>query len=128
VETARSRAQLGLAGLGADQATREQQLRASGMLGGFGGQEQSMAYERLKNMQAAGQIQRQLGQQGMTMGYQDFLRQQAFPREQLGMFSNLMRGLPITPGTTQASYGGASPMERMMGTGIAGVGLYNAMR
>ena len=127
IEAARSRAQLGLAGLGADQATRDQQLRAAGMLGGFGGQEQQMAYERLKNMQAAGQIQRQLGQQGLTMGYQDFLRQQAFPREQLGLFSQMLQGLPVTPGATQSVYGGPSAMERMLGSGIAGVGLYNAM-
>ena len=127
VEAARSRAELGLAGLRADQATRDQQLRAAGMLGGFGGQEQQMAYERLKNMQAAGQIQRQLGQQGLTMGYQDFLRQQAFPREQLGLFSQMLQGLPVTPGATQSVYGGPSAMERMLGSGIAGVGLYNAM-
>jgi hypothetical protein len=128
IEAQRQRAELGLRGLGADQAGTAQRLDAARMLGGFGQQQQQMDYERLQNLQAAGEIQRQLGQQGLTMGYQDFLRQQAFPREQLGMFNQMLRGLPIQPGSTQATYGGPSSMERMLGSGIAGVGLYNQMR
>jgi len=127
VEQQRAAAELGLRGLGFDQATRDQQLRAAQQLGGLGSQEQQMAYERLKSMQAAGEMQRQLQQQGLTMQYQDFLRQQAFPREQLGMFNQMLRGLPITPGTTQATYGGPSSMERLLGSGIAGVGLYRGL-
>ena len=128
VEQQRAAAELGLRGLGFDQATRAQQLQAAQQLGGLGSQEQQMAYERLRNMQTAGEIQRQLAQQGLTMGYQDFLRQQAFPREQLGMFNQMLRGLPIQPGSTTATYGGPSSMERLLGSGIAGVGLYNQMR
>ena len=128
VEQQRAAAELGLRGLGFDQATRAQQLQAAQQLGGLGSQEQQMAYERLRNMQTAGEIQRQLAQQGLTMGYQDFLRQQAFPREQLGMFNQMLRGLPIQPGTTSATYGGPSSMERMLSSGIAGVGLYRAAR
>ena len=127
VEQQRVAAELGLRGLGFDQATRDQQLRAAQQLGGLGSQEQQMAYERLSRMQAAGEMQRQLQQQGLSMQYQDFLRQQAFPREQLGMFNQMLRGLPITPGSTQATYGGPSSMERMLGSGIAGVGLYRGL-
>jgi len=127
IEAQRQRAELGLRGLGADQAGTAQRLDAARMLGGFGQQQQQMDYERLRNLQASGEIQRQLGQQGLTMGYQDFLRQQAFPREQLGMFNQMLRGLPIQPGSTQATYGGPSSMERLLGSGIAGVGLYNQM-
>ena len=122
-----AQARMGLEGLGYDQRSRAQQLQAAQQLGGLGSQEQQMAYERLKNMQAAGEIQRQLSQQGMTMGYQDFLRQQAYPREQLGFFNQMLRGLPITPGSTQATYGGPGMGERLLGAGIGSVGLYNAM-
>jgi hypothetical protein len=128
IEAQRQRAELGLRGLGADQAGTAQRLEAARMLGGFGQQQQQMDYERLQNLQAAGEIQRQLGQQGLTMGYQDFLRQQAFPREQLGMFNQMLRGLPIQPGSTQATYGGPGSMERLLGSGIAGVGLYRGLR
>ena len=127
IEAQRQRSELGLRGLQGDQAGTNQRLDAARLLGGFGQQQQDMDYTRLKNLQASGEIQRQLDQQGMTMGYQDFLRQQAFPREQLGFFNNMLRGLPITPGSTTASYGGPSSTERMLGSGIAGVNLYNAL-
>jgi len=116
-----------LRGLQGDQAGTNQRLDAARLLGGFGQQQQDMDYTRLKNLQASGEIQRQLDQQGMSMGYQDFLRQQAFPREQLGFFNNMLRGLPITPGSTTASYGGPSSAERLLGSGISSVGLYNAL-
>ena len=127
VEAQRQRSELGLRGLQGDQAGTNQRLDAARLLGGFGQQQQDMDYTRLKNLQASGEIQRQLDQQGMSMGYQDFLRQQAFPREQLGFFNNMLRGLPITPGSTTASYGGPSSAERLLGSGISSVGLYNAL-
>jgi len=127
IETQRQRSELGLRGLTADQAATNQRLDAARMLGGFGGQQQKMDYERLRNLQASGEIQRQLNQQGLSMGYQDFLRQQAFPREQLGFFNNMLRGLPITPGQSTATYGGPGTIERMLASGIGGVGLYNAL-
>jgi hypothetical protein len=116
----------------ADRAARmgigSQRLQAAQMLGGLGSQQQQMGYERLRNLQAAGEIQRQQQQQGLTMGYQDFLRQQAYPREQISFYNQILRGLPIQPGTTQATFGGPSSMERLLGSGIAGVGLYRGLR
>ena len=104
-------------------------LDAARFLGSLGGQRQDMAYNRLQNLQAAGQIQRELAQRGLDLGYQDFLRQQAFPREQLALLSAMLQGLPIQPGTTVSSFGtGPSDMQQLLGTGIGGVGLYNAMR
>ena len=123
-----SRAQLGLEGLGLDQRDRQQQLEAARVLGALGGQQQRMDIERLLNLQTAGQIRRELGQRGLDIGYQDFLRQQAFPREQLAYFSNILRGLPITPGTTTASFGQAPGFaQQALGAGIGGVGLYRAL-
>lgn len=128
VSTAADQARMMLEGYGMDQATRAQQLDAARLLGQLGGQEQQMAIDRLLNLQAAGQIQRELGQRGMDIGYEDFLRQQAFPREQLGLFSQILRGLPITPGQTTASFGAApSAYQQALGAGIGGVGLYRAL-
>lgn len=121
-------ARLGLAGLSADQAQRAQELEAARLLGGFGAQQQAMDLGRFQAQQAAGQIGRELSQRGLDVGYQDFLRQQAFPREQIAFLSNILQGLPIAPGTTQASYGmQPSNIQQALGTGIAGVGLYNAL-
>ena len=127
IESQRQRGELGLRGLAADQAGTAQRLAASRTLGGFGQQQQAMDYERLKNLQAAGQGRRQLGQQGLTMGYQDFQRQQAFPREQLGLYSTMLQGLPVTPGASYSTFGGPTGYQQMLGAGIGGVGLYNAM-
>jgi hypothetical protein len=104
-------------------------LDAGRFMGDLGAQRQQMEFDRWRNLQAAGQMQRELGQRGMDIGYQDFLRQQAFPREQLSFFSNVLRGLPITPGSTQATYGErTSPYQQALGAGIGGVGLYKALR
>tara|TARA_R110000822_G_scaffold10032_1_gene38283 strand:+ start:6881 stop:8551 length:1671 start_codon:yes stop_codon:yes gene_type:complete len=104
-------------------------LDAGRFLGDLGRQRQDMGFDRFRNLQAAGQIQRELAQRGMDVGYGDFLRQQAFPREQLSFFSNMLRGLPITPGSTQATYGReTSPYQQALGAGIGGVGLYKALR
>ena len=128
VQAAQDRAQLGLAGLQADQAARGQALDAARLLSSLGGQEQAMAFDRLQNLQAAGEIQRQLAQRGLDIGYQDFLRQQAFPREQIGFFSNILQGLPVTPGSTMASFGvGPTDAQSLLGAGIGGVGLYKAL-
>ncbi len=104
-------------------------MDAARFLGDLGAQRQQMEFDRYRNLQAAGQMQRELAQRGLDIGYQDFLRQQAFPREQLSFFSNILRGLPITPGSTQATYGErTSPYQQALGAGIGGVGLYNALR
>ena len=127
-QLAETRARLGFAGMEADRATRGQQLDASRLLGQLGTDEQRMAFERLRNLQAAGEIRRGSQQRGLDMGYQDFLRQQAFPREQLAFFSQMLQGLPVTPGTSTATLGGPSDTQQLIGAGIGGVGLYNAMR
>jgi hypothetical protein len=45
------------------------------------------------------------------------------------MFSSLLQGLPIAPGSTQATFGQQPTAEQqLLGSGIAGVGLYNALR
>lgn len=108
---------------------RQQQLAAAGQLGQLGGQGQRMAYERLRNLQASGQIQRELGQRGLDMGYQDFLRQQRFPREQLSYLSNLIQGLPLGPTYNQTTgvQGGPTGWQQALGGALGGVGLYNQM-
>ena len=115
--------------VGARERGTGMRMDAARFLGDLGAQRQQMEFDRYRNLQAAGQMQRELAQRGLDVGYQDFLRQQAFPREQLSFFSNILRGLPITPGSTQATYGErASPYQQALGAGIGGVGLYNALR
>ena len=107
----------------------QQRLASAGMLGDFVGQRQQMELERLRAMQTAGQIERELRQRGLDIGYSDFLRQQAYPRENLAFYSSMLQGIPIAPGQISQSYGITPSMtQQLLGAGIAGVGLYNAFR
>jgi len=40
----------------------------------------------------------------------------------------MLRGIPVGPGQYTAMYGNTpSPLQQMVGAGISGIGLYNAM-
>ena len=122
-------AQLGQSAYGQLLGGEQQRLASAGMLGDFVGQRQQMELERLKAMQTAGQIERELRQRGLDIGYSDFLRQQAYPRENLAFYSSMLQGIPIAPGQISQSYGITPSMtQQLLGAGIAGVGLYNAFR
>tara|TARA_R110000744_G_C19019308_1_gene524046 strand:- start:277 stop:612 length:336 start_codon:yes stop_codon:yes gene_type:complete len=93
------------------------------------GSRQAMEYDRLGQLEAAGTRRRGLAQQGLDIGYQDFTRQQAFPREQLNLYSSLLQGVPVGPGQMQATYGQQPTAgQQLLGAGVSGVGLYNAMQ
>jgi hypothetical protein len=106
----------------------QNRLKGAGMLGDFAGLRQEMEVERLGLMDQAGLRERGLMQRGMDQGYEDYIRQQAFPGEQLNFYSNIMQGNAMTPGSTVAQYGQQpSTMQQLGGMGIGGLGLYNAL-
>lgn len=127
-ETQRQRAMLGLAGLESNQAALAQRLGASELLGNLGRSQQEMDLQRLQAQLQAGNQQQALGQQSLNMGYEDFLRQQAFGKEQLAYLSALLQGTPIQLGSTTASYGKTpSTEQQLLGSGISALGLYNTL-
>ena len=90
------------------------------------GQRQAQEIDRLANLESAGQRRRALAQQGLDIGYQDFLRQQAFPREQLNLYSGLLRGVPVGPGQYSAVYGNQPTAGQQIAgslVGLAGLGM-----
>ena len=96
----------------------------------LGGLEQQQQLERLRGMEAAGEKQRQMQQQSLGMGYQDWQNQLNQERANIGWQQSAMGGLPYQGTTTQSRYeapgggGGGS----WMGTGIAAMGLYDKYR
>ena len=91
------------------------------------GQRQAMEIDRLGNLESAGQRRRGLAQQGLDIGYKDFQRQQAFPREQLNLYSSLLRGVPVGPGQYTSVYGDQpSAFQQLVGSGLGAAGLYGA--
>jgi hypothetical protein len=128
VEQQRQRALLGFQGMEADRAGLEQRLRAAELLRGTGGMQQELDLQRLQAQLGVGGQRRDLMQQGLNIGYEDFLRQQAFPREQLAFLSNLLQGVPVQPGVTSATFGRVpTPTQQLLGAGLGAAGLYRTL-
>lgn len=81
---------------------------------------------QLLEAQGLGQMARD--QAGLDLGYQDFLRQQQYPKQQLGFYSSLLQGLPVgDAGTTTTMQPQPSALQQAMGAGISAVGLYKGI-
>lgn len=121
--------QFGLAGLQQDLAGRQQQLAAAQTLGQLGQTQQALDLERLAQQESVGQRQRALNQASLDVGYQDFLNQMGYTQGQLGFFSNILRGVPVQPQQTVSTFQQQpSLFQSVVGAGIGGLGLYNALR
>lgn len=112
-------AQVGLQGA-------QQGAQAGATLADIGQARQQADLQRLQAQAAAGAEQRSLQQQQLDRAYADFLAQRDYPMEQLGYYSNILRGLPVQLGSTATTY--AQPpsiASQIGGLGLAGLGLYN---
>jgi hypothetical protein len=117
---------LGLQGLQTGLQGMQQLGQAGATLGQLGTQRQTADLQRLTAQEAVGAQQRAFEQQQLDQRYADFLRQRDYPMEQLGYFSNLMRGVGPSVGSTQITYAPTpSMMSQVGGLGLAGLGLYN---
>jgi hypothetical protein len=88
-------------------------------LGALGAQQQVSDISRLQAQQGAAAQKQALQQTQLDTAYQDFLRQRDYPQEQLGFYSNILRGLPVQLASTQQTY--AAPPS--IGSQIGGLGL-----
>jgi len=120
---------------GADQQARQAQLQALGFsaeqaqqMVGLGGQERAASIQDAQLLESIGRSQRAFEQEGLDIGYQDFLRQQAFPEQQLQFMSSILRGVPVQPSVTQTAYAPFNPLQQLAGAGLAGIGLYRGMQ
>jgi hypothetical protein len=103
---------LGLQGLA--QANQSAQT-----LSNIGATQQQADLSRLAAQGNVAAQQQLLQQQQMDMAYADFLRQRDYPMEQLGYYSNILRGLPVGLGSTATTYGQPPSVAAQIG----GVGL-----
>ena len=110
-------ANLGLQGL-------QQAMAGAQTLGGLGTAQQDAQLRRLQAQGAVGAEQRGYQQQLLDQAYADFLRQRDYPMEQLGYFSNLMRGIPVGLSSTQTTYAAPpSAASQLTGAGLSALGL-----
>ena len=93
-------------------------------LGNLGQYQQQADLQRLGAQSQAAAEQQNMQQRFYDQRYADFLRQRDFPMEQLGQYSNLLRGLPIGLNSTQTSYAPPPSMtSQVLGTGLGALGL-----
>lgn len=115
-------AQAGMQGAQVGLQGAQQLTQAGATLGELGSAEQQANLARLQAQQGVAGQQQAMGQQGLDLAYADFLRQRDYPLEQLGYYSNLMRGMPIQLGSTSTTY--AAPPNQMAQLAGLGTGAY----
>lgn len=110
-------ANLGLQGL-------QQQIAAASQLGQLGQLEFNQQTGIINAMNAAGAQRQALQQQQYDQQYQDFLRQQQQPYQQLAFASDIYRGLPLTQYTQTSSQSPGSTASQVAGAGMAAYKLF----
>jgi hypothetical protein len=81
---------------------------------------------QLLEAQGLGEMARD--QARLDVGYEDFLRQQQFPQQQLAFQSGILRGMPVGDAGTTTTSQPYNPMQQALGAGISALGLYQGMR
>ena len=101
--------------------TQANQLAALGERARAGDVQAAQLLEQIgKDEQAARQA-------SLDLGYEDFVRQRDFPRESLTFLSSILRGVPVQPSTETTKFQQYNPVRDLLGTGIAGLGLYRGL-
>jgi len=113
---------IGIAGLGAG-------LDASKAQGALSATQQTADLERLKAQATTGAEQQALQQKIDDLAYQTSMEARDWQQKQLEFYSNILRGNAGALGSTQVQYNPApSAASQIGGLGIAGLGLYNAIK
>ena len=98
-------------------------------MGVLSNQQQTMEMERLGMLSGVGAQQRGLAQQGLDIGYQDYLTQQGYGMEQINWLSNILQGNAMQPGSTSTIFGQQpTGLQQGIGSLIAGLGTFQMGR
>jgi hypothetical protein len=121
-------AQLGMQGLQTGLQGYGQMGQAASTLGGLGSQQFGMQKDIVGLQSQFGKEQQALEQQKINQAIQDWANTQQYPLMQLGVMSNMLRGLPMQSQTTNQYV--AAPNALTQGIGLAGAGasIFNAMK
>jgi hypothetical protein len=83
----------------------------------------------LQQAQAVGQVGNRLmgrDQQGLDIGYNDFVNQRDYDRQNLNFYSGILRGTPVKADSETREYNNPNPLNQIAGAGIAGLAAYRA--
>jgi len=111
----------GLAAIQASQA-------AGAQLVGLGEKEREAQIQNAQLLDTLGRSQQAEAQAGLDIGYQDYLRQQGYPAEQIALMSNVIQGLPVQNAGTVTQTGSTytNPLQQGLGAGLSALSLYKA--
>lgn len=92
---------------------------------GMGQARQQSALTDAQSLLNIGAMQQAQNQQGLDIGYQDFINQRDYQRQNLGWLSGILRGVPTTANTNTTGYQAApSTVSQLTGLGLGAAGLY----
>jgi len=106
----------------------------AGVQAGLGQKEQALGITGAAALEATGAQQQAMNQKNLDLAYQDFQQQTAYPEQQLGFLSNIVRGLPSggsTGSQTSTSLGStysASPLASLASAGLSAAALSNLLK
>ena len=106
----------------ADVQAEQLGLGAATQFAGLGERRRMGEIDDAKLLETIGKAGMGREQTGLDLAYQDFLRQQAYPQERLGLFSSVLRGIPVTPSQTSTTYQPFDPFGRAIGLGLTALG------
>ena len=106
----------------ADVQAEQLGLGAATQFAGLGERRRMGAIDDAKLLETIGKAGMGREQAGLDLAYQDFVRHQAFPQERLGLFSSVLRGIPVTPSQTSTTYQPFHPLGRALGLGLTALG------
>jgi hypothetical protein len=121
-------AQLGMQGRQAAMQGLGQFGAMGAQLGQLGGQELAARQGIIQSQYGMGQQQQAMEQQKINQAMQDWANTQQYPLMQLGVMSNMLRGLPMQASTTNQYQAAPNALTQGIGAAGAGASLYNALR
>ena len=105
-----------------NQIAAAEQLRQQGIAG------DELAFGRAKSLAGVGGAYDTQAQQGLDIGYNDFVNQRDYPRNQLNFYSGILRGVPVSPQQETTTYEAPpSQLSQLLGLGVGGLGLAKAL-
>ena len=90
-------------GLSVFDADRSAARQGATQYSGLGQQEQASTLTGLGSLQTLGETQRSLAQQPLDVAYEEFVRQQEYPKKSLQELSGILRGFQVQPSTYKTS-------------------------
>ena len=121
-------AQLGMQGQQGAMQGLGQYGAMGAQLGQLGGQELASRQGIIQAQYGMGQQQQAAEQQKINQAIQDWSNTQQYPLMQLGVMSNMLRGLPMQAATTNQYVAAPNALTQGIGAAGAGASLYNALK